>query len=87
MALRKKARSREVEPEFFEDEDDFDSNSGAARERFRILLYDLLGRWHWIALGLILGVLGSLYYLSKAPKIYEATSTLFCKPIYHSFLV
>nr|MBR9812143.1 hypothetical protein [bacterium] len=79
MALRKKARSREVEPEFIEDEDDFDSNSGAARERFRILLYDLLGRWHWIALGLILGVLGSLYYLSKAPKIYVATSTLLVK--------
>ena len=79
MALRKKTRSREVEPEFFDDEDDFDSNSGAARERLRILLFDLLGRWHWIALGLILGVLGSLYYLSKAPKIYEATSTLLVK--------
>ena len=79
MALRKKARSREVEPEFFDDEDDFDSNSGASRERLRILLFDFLGRWHWIALGLILGVLGSLYYLSKAPKIYEATSTLLVK--------
>jgi len=79
MALRKKTRSRKVEPEFFDDEDDFDSNSGAARERLRILLFDLLGRWHWIALGLILGVLGSLYYLSKAPKIYEATSTLLVK--------
>ena len=79
MSLRKKTRSREVEPDFFDDEDDFDSNSGAARERLRILLFDLLGRWHWIALGLILGVLGSLYYLSKAPKIYEATSTLLVK--------
>ena len=79
MSLRKKTRSREVEPDFFDDEDDFDSNSGASRERLRILLFDLLGRWHWIALGLILGVLGSLYYLSKAPKIYEATSTLLVK--------
>ncbi len=43
------------------------------------LALDLLGRWHWIALGLILGVLGGFYYLSKAPKIYQARSTLLIK--------
>ena len=32
-----------------------------------------------MALGLVLGLLGSFYYLSKAPKLYEATSTLLVK--------
>ncbi|MDA7880923.1 polysaccharide biosynthesis tyrosine autokinase [Akkermansiaceae bacterium] len=68
-----------MDPDPFDDDDDFESGSESSRERLRLLLYDLLGRWHWIALGLILGVLGSLYYLSKAPKIYAATSTLLVK--------
>ena len=32
---------------------------------------DLVGRWHWIVLGLVLGVLGGLYYTSKTPKLYR----------------
>jgi len=43
------------------------------------LLRELLGRWYWVALGLILGVTGSLYYLSKAPSIYATSATLLVK--------
>jgi hypothetical protein len=32
-----------------------------------------------MALGLVLGILGAFYYLSKAPKLYEAASTLLVK--------
>ena len=79
MARRNKSRLKEIDLDPFEDEEDFDSGSASSRERVRQLVMDLLGRWYWIALGLILGVLGGLYYLSKAPKIYEATSTLLVK--------
>ncbi len=51
----------------------------AGQEKMKHLLLDLLGRWHWLALGLVLGLLGSFYYLSKAPKMYEARSTLLIK--------
>lgn len=43
------------------------------------LILDLLGRWYWVALGLVIGVIGSAYYLSKAPKKYSATATLLIK--------
>ncbi len=49
------------------------------REKTKQLMLDLLGRWHWIVFGLILGVLGGLYYLSKAPKTYQTRSTLLIK--------
>jgi capsular exopolysaccharide synthesis family protein len=62
------------------EEDDFDdepqSSSRSRQKRHNTLLPALLGRWYWIALMLLLGVLGSLYYLSKAPKIYTANTTL-----------
>lgn len=45
------------------------------------LLYNLVARWYWIALGLTLGLLGSAYYLTKAPKAYSATATLRFKPL------
>ncbi|MDA7931040.1 hypothetical protein N9B34_02220, partial [Akkermansiaceae bacterium] len=79
MARSNKPRLKEIELEPFEDQEDYDSGSASSRERVRQLVMDLLGRWYWIALGLILGVLGGLYYLSKAPKIYQATSTLLVK--------
>ncbi|YCM42623.1 polysaccharide biosynthesis tyrosine autokinase [Verrucomicrobiaceae bacterium 227] len=79
MARRNPPRSRELDPDPFDDEEDFESASDSSRERLRQLLFDLLGRWHWIALGLVLGILGAFYYLSKAPRIYEATSTLLVK--------
>lgn len=43
------------------------------------LFLDMTGRWHWIALGLIVGVLGAMYYLSKAPKEYSASASLLIK--------
>ncbi len=52
------------------------TNRGSKTKR---LFLDLLGRWYWIALGLVLGILASTYYISKAPKKYSATSTLLIK--------
>lgn len=49
-------------------------NSGGRR-----FLQKIVGRWYWIVLGLILGLAGGLYYLSKAPAIYSATATLLVK--------
>jgi capsular exopolysaccharide synthesis family protein len=43
------------------------------------LVLDMLGRWHWVALGLILGALCAMYYLSKAPKKYAASASLLIK--------
>jgi len=51
----------------------------AGNEKTRQLVLDLVGRWHWIIFGLILGVLGGFFYLSKAPKTYQARSTLLIK--------
>jgi capsular exopolysaccharide synthesis family protein len=76
-------RSRRHHEEFddFDDEDFQDAGMSrqAGQEKMKQLALDLLGRWHWIALGLVLGVLGGFYYLSKAPKIYQARSTLLIK--------
>jgi|GEM_PF-6033302 len=64
--------------------DDYDDGSDgfsrdAGQEKLKQLGFDLLARWHWIVLGLILGTLGGLYYLSKAPKKYDAVSTVLLK--------
>ncbi|MCF7733486.1 MAG: polysaccharide biosynthesis tyrosine autokinase [Akkermansiaceae bacterium] len=64
----------------FEDDDLHDDLAReAGQERIRQLVSDLIGRWHWLALGLILGLLGGAYYLSKAPKVYQARSSLLIK--------
>ena len=62
----------------FDDDDDFAESGGGADRSMKTkrLILDLLGRWYWIVLGLILGGLGAAYYLSKAPKQYSATATL-----------
>jgi capsular exopolysaccharide synthesis family protein len=39
----------------------------------------LVSRWHWVALGLLVGFLGATYYLAKAPKRYSSVSTLLIK--------
>ena len=64
-----------------EDFDDFDDgeSSGRAQEKLRVFLLDLLGRWYWIVLFMIIGVFCSAYYLSKTPKGYRATATLLVK--------
>lgn len=67
--------------------DEFDRDDGEAGygtrgpqgDRMKRLVLDLIGRWHWIALGLVLGTLGAFYYLAKAPKTYTATATLLVK--------
>ena len=72
-------------PESFEDlefTDDFDepSRSGPRPQGHRNrLLKEISGRWYWIALGGVLGVLAGGYYLSKAPKQFTAVSTLLVK--------
>lgn len=77
-------RPRRPAPELeddFEDDDLYDGGTSrqAGQEKMKQLFSDLIGRWHWIALGLVLGVLGGTYYLSKAPKIYQTRSTLLIK--------
>ena len=49
------------------------------RMRTKRILVNLLSYWYLIALCLIIGVAGSAYYLSKAPKKYSATSTMLIK--------
>lgn len=56
-----------------------DSSHQAGQEKMRMLAIELIGRWYWIVLGLVLGVLGAAYYLAKTPKQYTATTTLFVK--------
>ncbi|MDB4479995.1 AAA family ATPase, partial [Akkermansiaceae bacterium] len=79
MAVRRKKYYEEPEDLDLLEEEDFGGGGASRRARTRQLIGDLLVRWHWIALGLILGVLGGFYYLSKAPKIYQATSSLLVK--------
>ena len=76
-------RSRSQSPEIDDLENDDSQESGASRQvghdKLKRLALDLIGRWHWIALGLILGVLGAAYYLAKTPKQYTATASLLIK--------
>jgi len=60
-------------------DEDEPATRGPKSDKMKRLLLDLVGRWHWIALGLVLGLLGAFFYLSKAPKTYTATSTLLVK--------
>lgn len=67
-----------------QDYDDFDDDGAGfsdnrSQETLKVILSDLLGRWHWIALFVILGTLGAVYYISKVPKIYQASTTLLIK--------
>lgn len=75
------SRQATIPSDDFDDDDDLPvSQTGPARRpQGRRLMLDLLGRWHWVVLGLILGTLTGAYYLSKAPKKYAATSTLLVK--------
>ncbi|MDA7656971.1 hypothetical protein N8647_01370, partial [bacterium] len=77
--MRKKKYYEEAEELDLLEEEDGLGGGASRRARTRQLIGDLLVRWHWMALGLVLGLLGSFYYLSKAPKLYEATSTLLVK--------
>lgn len=80
MPASSRSRRHSPDSDDFDDDDSSDYGSRAAgQEKMKQLALDLLGRWHWIALGLILGVLGGFFYLSKAPKIYQARATLLIK--------
>jgi succinoglycan biosynthesis transport protein ExoP len=81
MSLSPRARRQSSSMDDFED-DDLEDNDGGRQvdqEKMKQLMLDLVGRWHWMALGLILGLLGGYYYLSKVPKSYEARATLLIK--------
>ncbi len=51
----------------------------SGQEKMRRMLLEVLSRWYWPALGLIIGVLASTYYVSKIPKTYTGTTTLLVK--------
>lgn len=74
-------RSRRPRNEFDELDEGYEGEFSreVSQEKFKMLLSDLLGRWHWIALGLILGLLAGFYYLSKAPAMYRASSSVVVK--------
>ena len=76
-----RSRRQSHDPDDFEDDDMQDAGvmRQVGQEKMKLLALDLLGRWHWIALGLVLGVLCGFFYLSKAPKIYQARATLLIK--------
>jgi capsular exopolysaccharide synthesis family protein len=63
----------------FDRSEDSEGGSGQMALRTRLFIRELLARWHWVVLGLILGLLGGFYYLSKAPKTYQATASLLVK--------
>ncbi len=63
----------------FDEESDHDHSRQNGQEKMRMMFLDVLGRWYWLVLGLVLGVLASTYYLSKVPKTYTATTTLLVK--------
>lgn len=63
----------------FEEFDDPSPASAQSRDKSRQLLIDLAGRWYWIALGIVLGVLAGAYHHSKAPRLYRSTATVFIK--------
>jgi polysaccharide biosynthesis transport protein len=52
---------------------------GRRQEKVRRLVQEIVSRWYWIMLFLVFGVLGSFYYLSKAPKIYTSQATVYVK--------
>lgn len=76
MPRSKPSPSSEKAPDGYGDEFEFSSGDSSSGFDAKELLLDVLARWPWLVLGVILGVLGGLYYFSKAPKIYEATATL-----------
>lgn len=73
---RKQAPERVLLDELDEDEIESTPRKPAAARR---LLQNIIGRWYWIVLGVILGLGGGFYYLSKAMVVYSATATLLVK--------
>jgi succinoglycan biosynthesis transport protein ExoP len=69
-------------PPVFQSDEDF-SDTAAQNQIRRLktkrLILNLLTRWYWGALGMVLGFLAAQYYLSKAPKKYSSSATLLIK--------
>jgi len=78
MARTKRSLTKEakIDDYDYDDERDDSSRFGSSGGQLKLVAFDILARWPLLALGLVLGVLGAFYYLSKAPKIYQATATL-----------
>lgn len=73
------ARSRRVSPDIEDFDDEEDLPTGPGEQKMKKLALDLVGRWYWIFLGLLVGFLSGLCYVSKAPKVYQATATVLVK--------
>ena len=58
---------------------DPDPARGVGHDKMHRLKLDLIGRWYWIVLGGVLGILAASYYLSKSPKRYTAAASLLIK--------
>ena len=58
---------------------DPDPARGVGHDKMHRLKLDLIGRWYWIILGGVLGILAASYYLSKSPKRYTAAASLLIK--------
>lgn len=56
-----------------------EGNAASGSRGMKRMIRDILGRWYWIALFVILGLISAQYYLSKKPKQYTATCTLLVK--------
>jgi polysaccharide biosynthesis transport protein len=77
MSLPPKSRRNSEAYDDYEDEDPMDvSFNRIGAQDTKQFLFDILARWHWIALCLVIGILGGFYYLSKAPKLYQANASL-----------
>ena len=50
-----------------------------AQGMMKQMAFGLVGRWYWVVLGLIVGVLGANYNLERTPKQYTASTTLLIK--------
>jgi len=75
--------SRRQAPEIDDVEDMDPPDDGGSRQvgqdKMKRLALDLVGRWHWIALVMVLGFLAATYYLAKTPKQYTSTASLLIK--------
>ncbi len=55
------------------------SPAGSRPGRLPKIVVEVLVRWYWPLLGLILGLLLSAYYLKKTPPRYASTATMLVK--------
>ena len=81
MSPSPRSRRPALDIEDYPDQEIVDSGTPRphGQDKLRLRANKLIGRWYWIALGLILGFLGATYKLSKTPKQYTATASLLIK--------